>query len=136
MDLVKTLKIAGAGMHAQVQRLRVIAENLANAQTVGGKDGSAPYRRKMVTFQNVLDRELGVKTVSVDRILYDRSEFERRYEPTHPAADKDGYVAYPNVKPLIEMMDMREAQRSYEANLGIIEVSKSMIEQTIQILRG
>ena len=136
MDLVKTIKISAAGMKAQGTRLKVISENIANADSVGSSPGDTPYRRKTVTFKNVLDRKLGANKVQVDRILTDQSEFTKKYDPTHPAADKDGYVLEPNVKTLVEMMDMREAERSYEANLNVIEVSKGMLMRTIDMLRS
>lgn len=135
MDLVKSIKISAAGMQAQGTRLRVIAENLANADSLADRPGEQPYRRKLVTFKNVLDRQLQTNRVKIDKFLPDRSEFPKRYEPSHPAADADGYVETPNVKPLVEMMDMREAQRSYEANLSVIEVSKRMLMRTIDLLR-
>jgi flagellar basal-body rod protein FlgC len=135
MDLVKSIKISAAGMQAQGTRLRVISENLANSDSLADRPGESPYQRKLVTFKNVLDRQLQVDRVRIGKFLPDRSEFPRRYEPSHPAADAEGYVETPNVKPLIEMMDMREAQRSYEANLSVIEVSKRMLLQTIDLLR-
>jgi flagellar basal-body rod protein FlgC len=135
MDLVKSIRISAAGMQAQGTRLRVIAENLANSDLLADRPGESPYRRKLVTFKNVLDRQLQVNRVRIDKFLPDRSEFTKRYEPSHPAADAKGYVEVPNVKPLIEMMDMREAQRSYEANLSVIEVSKRMLLRTIDLLR-
>ncbi len=135
MDLTKALHISAAGMHAQGTRVRVIAENVANADSLADTPGGNPYRRKVVTFKNMLDRELGVRKVGVKRIAPDPSAFGRRYEPGHPAADAEGYVKTPNVNGLIEMMDMRQAQRSYEANLGIIRLSKGMIERTIELLR-
>jgi flagellar basal-body rod protein FlgC len=136
MDLVKSMKISAAGMQSQGTRLRVISENIANADSLAQAPDGDPYRRKTVTFRNALDRELAANTVRVHRILPDRSEFERKYDPAHPAADRDGYVRVPNVKPLVEMMDMREAQRSYEANLNVIEVSKRMLMRTIDLLRN
>ena len=135
MELSKSLVIAASGMRAQGSRLRVIAENLANAESTGQRPGEEPYRRKIVTFENALDRELGFKTVNVADVKTDRSPFNRRYEPGHPAADEDGYVLTSNVNGLIEMADMREAQRSYEANLKVIEASRGMLQQTIDILR-
>ncbi len=135
MDLIKSIKISAAGMQAQGTRLRVISENLANSDSLAERPGESPYRRKLVTFKNVLDRQLQVNRVRIGKVLPDRSEFAKKYEPSHPAADADGYVELPNVKPLIEMMDMREAQRSYEANLSVIEVSKRMLMRTIDLLR-
>ncbi|MCW8915290.1 MAG: flagellar basal body rod protein FlgC [Magnetovibrio sp.] len=134
-ELLKTLRISAAGMKAQGTRLRVVSENVANADSLPTQPGETPYRRKVVTFRNELDRSLGVDTVKVDRIQADRSDFQRRYDPAHPAAGPDGYVQAPNVSSLVEMMDMREAQRSYEANLNVIKSSKTMLQQTIGILR-
>ncbi len=136
MDLVKALKLSAAGMKAQGTRLRVIAENLANAESTADRPGGEPYRRKVVSFKNVFDRSLGVEIVEASPARADKTPFARRYEPDHPAADADGYVLLPNVNPLIEMMDMREAQRSYEANLNVIEVSKRLIAGTIDLLRA
>ena len=136
MDLSKTLKISAAGMQAQNARMRTIAENLANADSLAESPGADPYRRKMLTFKNVLDRTNGVELVRPDRVIRDKSEFQKRYDPNHPGADADGYVQAPNVNSLIEVMDMRQAQRGYEANLSVIEVAKTMILRTIDILRG
>ena len=134
-DLLKTLRVSSAGMKAQGTRLKVIAENIANADSLPTEPGRLPYRRQTITFRDVLDRQIGLHTVRVNQIKPDRSEFQKRYDPGHPAADADGYVLAPNVNPLIEMMDMREAQRSYEANLNVIRASKSMLQSTIEVLR-
>ncbi|MCH7864443.1 MAG: flagellar basal body rod protein FlgC [Proteobacteria bacterium] len=134
-DILKTMRISGAGMRVQGERLRVIAQNLANASSLPQDPGGKPYRRQVITFKNQLDRALGLKTVRVSKIGLDRSAFGKRYEPDHPAADVDGYVLTPNVNTLIEMTDMREAQRSYEANLSVIKASKAMLNQTIDMLR-
>jgi flagellar basal-body rod protein FlgC len=136
MDLYKAMAASAAGMKAQGTRLKVIAENLANANTTGETPGDLPYRRKVVTFQNTLDRQMGVDTVKVAKIGVDKGDFQRRYDPTHPSADADGYVPLPNVNPVIETMDMREAQRSYEANLTVIEASRTMLTRTIDLLRN
>ncbi len=136
MELLKTIKISAAGMRAQGLRMKTIAENIANAESLSAEPGQDPYRRKIVTFRNVLDRRLGVELVTVRDIEHDKSDFKKRFEPNHPAADKAGYVKMPNVIPLVEMMDMREAQRSYRANLRIIEVAKSMLSRTIDLLRN
>jgi flagellar basal-body rod protein FlgC len=136
MDLEQAMQLAAKGMRAQGVRMRVISENLANAETTGKKAGEAPYRRQIVTFKNELDRASNTKEVSVDKIQPDNSDFVMKFDPSHPAADKNGYVKMPNVNPLVEMMDMREAQRSYEANLGVIEMSRSMLMKTIDLLRG
>ncbi len=134
-DLFKSLEISAAGMKVQGTRLRVISENIANADSLPQDPGGQPYRRKLVTFKSELDRRLGLETVRIDRIRPDRSEFEKRFDPNHPAADGDGYVLIPNVNTLIEVMDMREAQRSYEANLSVIKASKGMLQGIIEVLR-
>lgn len=136
MDLTKTLKISAAGMQAQNARMRTIAENLANADSLAEAPGADPYRRKVLTFKNVLDRTSGVQLVEPNKVIRDKSDFQKRFDPSHPAADADGYVLAPNVNSLIEVMDMRQAQRSYEANLSVIEVAKTMLLRTIDILRG
>lgn len=135
MDLFNTLTISADGMKAQGTRLRVIAENLANADSTASEPGGEPYQRKLVNFKNVLNREIGADTVEVDRVSLDPSEFSQRYDPGHPAANEDGYVLMPNVNTLIELTDMREAQRSYEANLRVQQGSRRMLEQTINLLR-
>ncbi len=134
-DLMKSLEISAAGMKVQGTRLRIIAENVANAESLPTREGGEPYRRKIVTFKNELDRKTGVETVRVDKIGRDKSDFKKTYSPGHPAADENGYVLTPNVNTLIEMMDMREAQRSYEANLSVIKSSKNMLQSTIDVLR-
>lgn len=135
MDLDRALRISAAGMQAQSTRLRVVAENLANRDSTGQAPGADPYRRKTVTFQNRMDRALGVPTVRVSRIGPAGGEFPQRYDPSHPAADARGYVRTPNVDSLIETMDMREAQRSYAANLSVLEVTRGMLTRTIEALR-
>ena len=134
-DLLKTFKISSAGMRVQGARLRVISENIANADSLPQDPNGKPYRRKTITFRNELDRAVGLDTVRVNKVRPDMSEFGKRYEPSHPAADADGYVLTPNVNRLVEMTDMREAQRSYEANLNVIKSSLSMLMSTIDILR-
>ena len=136
MEFNKAMEIAAAGMAAQRTRLRVVSENLANADSTAQVPGGDPYRRKVVTFRSALDRELGVETVKVAGIKPAPGEFQRHFDPAHPAADKDGYVLMPNVNPLIEMMDMREAQRSYQANLSVIDAAKAMISRTLEILQA
>jgi flagellar basal-body rod protein FlgC len=134
-DLLKTFRISSAAMKAQGTRLRVISENIANADSMAQGPGGMPYQRKVVTFKNELDRSIGLDTVRVKDISKDTSSFNKRYDPSHPAAGKDGYVLAPNVNSLLEMTDMREAQRSYEANLNVIKTSKSMLASTIDVLR-
>ncbi|HWT97144.1 MAG TPA: flagellar basal body rod protein FlgC [Terriglobales bacterium] len=135
MDLNDSLFIAAAGMRAQGERLRVISENLANADSVGERQGADPYRRKTVSFKNTLDKELGIQTVQVAKVGVDQSDFRKKYDPGNPAADKNGYVSLPNVNTLIELTDMREAERSYEANLKTIEAARTMLQRTVDILR-
>jgi flagellar basal-body rod protein FlgC len=135
MELFDTMFISASGMRVQGQRLRVIAENLANVDSVAETAGADPYRRKVITFKNQLDREMGVDMVKVAKVGTDPSDFRKKYDPGNPAADKDGYVSLPNVNSLVEMTDMREAQRSYEANLKVIEASRSMLSRTIDVLR-
>lgn len=135
MQLSDSLAIAASGMKAQGDRLRVVAENIANADSTGKTPNEEPYRRKLVVFQNTLDKELGISTVKVGSRTHDMSEFRKKYDPTHPAADAQGYVLYPNINSIVEMMDMREARRGYEANMNVVEVSKSMLSRTIDLLR-
>jgi flagellar basal-body rod protein FlgC len=134
MDLSDALIIASSGMKAQGSRLKVISENLANASSTSQTPGGEPYRRKVLTFGNVLDRTVNAQLVKVKSVGPDRSDFELSYDPQHPAANADGYVMKPNVNPIIEMADMREAQRSYDANLTVIETSIGMLKQTISVL--
>lgn len=136
MDLVKALAVSASGMSSQGVRLRVVAENIANANSTAEVPGGDPYRRKLVSFKTVLDRETGVESVAVDRIGRDQSEFQRRFDPGHPMADPDGYVQLPNVKTMIEGVDMREAQRTYEANLNALSAARTMLMRTIDLLRG
>ena len=134
MDLEKSLQISFAGMAAQGTRLRVVSENLANADSTAQTPGGEPYRRKVVTFKSVLDKNIGATSVKVDRIVAGSGEFERRYDPSHPGADAEGYVLTPNVNPLTELLDMREAQHSYQANVDAIDAAKQMISRTINLL--
>ncbi len=135
MDLVKSMMIAASGMQAQSGRMRVLAENIANSQSTATTPDGEPYRRQIVTFKSELDRELGARVVSVGKTIQDQSDFKLKYLPGHPAADENGYVQMPNVNGLVESMDMKEAQRSYEANLNMIQVSRRMLSQTIELLR-
>ncbi len=135
MDLDRALRISAAGMQAQATRLRVVAENLANRDSTGESPGADPYRRRTITFSNQVDRSLGASTVRVARVGTQPGEFPRRFEPGHPAADAQGYVRVPNVDSLVEIMDMREAQRSYGANLAVLEASRGMLARVIEALR-
>ncbi len=135
-ELFGAMQISASGMKAQSTRVRVISENLANANTAAPTPDANPYTRQRIMFKNALDRTSGYKEVEVSKIDQDTSKpYPLKYMPDHPGADENGYVKMPNVDPLIETMDMREAQRSYEANLGMIEQSRTMIMQTIDLLR-
>ena len=136
MDLYKSMAVSASGMKAQGTRLKVISENLANANTTAETPGDLPYRRKTVVFKNELDRAMDVDKVRVAKVDVDKSDFQRRYDPSHPSADADGYVLMPNVNSVVEAMDMREAQRSYEANLSAIDTARQMLTRTIDILRA
>ncbi len=135
MDLDRALRISAAGMQAQSTRLRVVAENLANRDSTGEAPGAEPYCRKTITFGRRVDRSIGAETVQVSQIGTAPGEFPLRHDPSHPAADERGYVKTPNVSSLIEMMDMREAQRSYGANLAVLETTRGMLTRTIEALR-
>jgi len=135
MDLQKALSISARGMNVQTTRLRVIAENLANQDTTGTSPGTQPYRRKTVTFANAVDKSVGAETVKVKKVARDMGELPLRFDPGHPAADERGYVRVPNVNSFVEVMDLKEAQRSYSANLNVLQVSRGMISRTIEMLR-
>ncbi len=136
MDFMKTMAISASGLRAQTGRMQVIAENVANADSTAQRPGGDPYRRKIPTFRSEVDRALEVNTVAMGKVRQDPTDFRTKYEPGHPAADQNGYVKYPNVNSLIEMNDMREAQRSYEANLNVIGATRRMIQRTIDLLRA
>ncbi|MCR9238679.1 MAG: flagellar basal body rod protein FlgC [Alphaproteobacteria bacterium] len=136
MDFLDSMKVAASGLRAQSGRMRIIAENIANADSTATTQGADPYRRKMPSFKTALDRETGVSVVEMGPIRQDRSDFKTRFEPGHPAADDQGYVKLPNVSTLIETVDMRQAQRSYEANLNVIQSTRTMMQRTLDILRG
>ena len=136
MDFLKSLTIAASGLRAQSGRMRVIAENIANADSTAQRPGANPYRRKIPTFRSEVDRALEANTIAMGRVRQDPTDFRTKYEPGHPAADANGYVKYPNVNSLVEMTDMREAQRSYEANLNVIGATRRMIQRTIDLLRA
>jgi len=136
MDFVKTLSIAASGLRAQAGRMRIISENIANADSTPQRPGADPYRRKIPTFRSELDRTLDTQTVELGKVQNDTSDFRLKYEPGHPAADVNGNVKYPNVNPVIEMTDMRDAQRSYEANINVITATRRMIQRTIDILKA
>jgi flagellar basal-body rod protein FlgC len=135
MDFLKSIGIAASGLRAQAGRMRVISENIANADSTAQRPGSDPYRRKIPTFRAEVDRALEAQVIGLGRTRTDRSDFRLKYEPGHPAADANGNVRYPNVNPLVEMTDMREAQRSYEANINVISATRRMIQRTLDILK-
>lgn len=135
MDFLKTIAVAASGLRAQSGRMRVIAENIANADSTGDAPGADPFRRKVPTFGRKFDRDLQASVVEIGRVQPDQAPFRTRFEPGHPAADAQGVVKLPNVNTLVETMDLREAQRSYEANLGLITATRRMIARTLEILR-
>lgn len=134
-DLQASMMISAAGLRVQGQRVKVISENVANSNSTANTPGGDPYRRKVLTFQNVFDRALDADIVRVRKVIGDKSAFALVFDPNHPASGPDGYYKKPNVNGLVEMTDMREAQRSYEANLNMIETSRSMMTRTIELLR-
>lgn len=134
-NLSVSADIAVSGMKAQAERLRVISENMANADSVGIRPGEDPYRRQVVTFKNYVDEATGAQLVKVDNVLPDRSPFQMKYMPDHPAANAEGYVAMPNVNPLVEMMDMKEAQRSYDANMSMMQTARDMNSKILDVLK-
>ncbi|MFG1392453.1 flagellar basal body rod protein FlgC [Xanthobacter agilis] len=136
MDPLKAAtRIAGSGLEAQSTRMRIVAENIANASSTGSTPGAEPYARKTVQFTAELDRAMGVSRVRVKNTGVDSTPFRTEYEPGNPAADEKGRVMMPNVNPLVEMADMREASRTYEANLQMIKQARSMVAMTIDLLR-
>lgn len=134
--IVSSLKIASSGLSAQSTRLRVVSENIANANTTGAVAGADPYQRKTVTFAAELDRLTGADLVKVSDVGRDQSAFVVEHDPGNPAANADGYVKMPNVNMLVEMADMREANRSYEANLQVVKQARELINITIDLLRS
>ncbi len=136
MDFLKSITIAASGLRAQAGRMRIISENIANADSTAATASADPYRRKIPTFRAEVDRAIGAQVVDLGRIAADQSTFRTKYQPGHPAADANGNVKYPNVNSLVEMTDMRDAQRSYEANVNVISATRRMIQRTIEILKA
>jgi flagellar basal-body rod protein FlgC len=136
LDFLKTMAIAASGLRAQAGRMRIISENIANADSTPSAPGGEPYRRKLPTFKMEFDRALDSNVVALGPAQADTSQFRLKYEPGHPAADANGNVKYPNVNPMVEMTDMREAQRSYEANINVISATRRMLQRTIDILKA
>lgn len=133
-DLSAALTISAAGMRAQSGRIRIVAENLANANSTAAAAGLDPYRRQVPVFSSYLDKDAGANLVRMSRVELDPTAFSLKFDPAHPAANAEGYVATPNVNPLVEMMDLQEAQRSYEANLGALDHARSLAAATLRIL--
>jgi len=134
MEFSNSMTIAASGMRVQSERMKTIAENIANADSTSPTPGGDPYRRKVSTVTTDFDRELGVSLVKSGKTVEDKSEFRSQYDPGNPNADKQGYVKLPNVDPLIEIMDMKEAQRSYEADLTVMTSTKEMMSQAVGLL--
>ncbi len=135
MDLMRSIAIAASGLRAQAGRMRIISENLANADSAARTANADPFRRKIATFRSEIDRSLDARVVALGRVATDPSEFRTKHEPGHPAADANGNVKYPNIYPLVELSDMREAQRSYEATINVIGATRRMIQRTLDILK-
>ena len=136
MDFLMSIAIAASGLRAQAGRMRVLSENIANADSTAQAPGQEPYRRRIPTFVSQLDRALDARTVALGPVRNDAAEFQSKYQPGHPAADAAGYVKYPNVNSLVELTDMREAQRSYEANINVISATRRMVQRTLDILKA
>ncbi|HEU0096203.1 MAG TPA: flagellar basal body rod protein FlgC [Rhizomicrobium sp.] len=134
MDFSKSMSVAASGMRAQTERMKIISENIANANSTSPAKGGDPYRRKIATLTTDFDRELGASLVNAGKPLPDKSDFRNQYDPGNPNADKQGYVKLPNVDSLVEIMDMREAQRSYEADLSVMDSTKQMMAKTVDLL--
>ena len=135
MDFMKSLTVAASGLRAQMGRMRIITENIANADSLAATPGGDPYRRRIVTFAAELDRSIGADVVRLGRVQTDNSDFQVKHEPGNPAANAQGDVKYPNVNTLVELTDLRDAQRSYEANLNVITATRKMLQLTINILK-
>jgi flagellar basal-body rod protein FlgC len=136
VDFIKSIAIAASGLKTQAGRMRIISENIANADSTALNAGGDPYRRKIPTFTSEVDRALDARVVGLGPIRNDQSPFTSKHMPGHPSADANGYVKYPNVNSLVEMTDMREAQRSYEANVNVIGATRRMIQRTLEILKA
>jgi flagellar basal-body rod protein FlgC len=135
MDFTTTMAVAASGLRAQSERMKTIAENIANANSAATTPDGDPYRRQIPSVTTKFDRELGANMVSSGKPIADQSEFRSQYDPGNPVADAKGYVKLPNVNNLVEIMDMREAQRSYEADLSVMEATKTMLSRTVDLLK-
>ena len=136
MDFLKSIAIAASGMRAQAGRMRIISENIANAESTASTPGGDPYRRRIVTSRDEIDRQLDAHVVKLGQVATDTSDFRVRHEPDNPMADSKGDVKYPNVNALVEITDFRDAQRSYEANINVISSTRRMLQRTIDILKS
>ncbi|KIE06009.1 Flagellar basal-body rod protein FlgC [Candidatus Jidaibacter acanthamoeba] len=134
-SLSSAIAISAAGMRAQNERLKIITQNIANSEVTGANPNEDPYRRKQIIFKNVYNDNLKAVTVKVDRITPDKSDFILKYEPNHPAADANGYVKYPNINNVIESVDAKEAQRTFEANLSAMEIARANQSKIIDLMR-
>jgi flagellar basal-body rod protein FlgC len=135
MDFSTSMVVAASGMRTETERMKIIAENIANANSTSPVKGGDPYRRKIATVTQSFDSELGATIVNAGKPMADKSEFKSQYDPGNPNADSQGYVKLPNVDSLVEMMDMREAQRSYEADLSVMDSTKQMLAKTVDLLK-
>lgn len=136
MDPLRSISsVASSGMRAQGERLRVVAENVANASSTGTTPGADPYQRKTLAFEELVDRDSGASMVRITALGRDQAPFGKNFDPAHPAADAEGFVKTPNVNPLLEMSNMREASRSYEANMNMFEAGRRMRGQILDLLR-
>ena len=135
MDFLKSISIAASGLRAQAGRMRILSENIANADSTAQGPGADPYRRRIPSFRSEVDRALDARVIALGRVRTDQSDFRLKHEPGHPSADANGNVRYPNVNAMVEMTDMREAQRSYEANINVIGATRRMIQRTLEMLR-
>ena len=133
--LQTALHIAASGLQAQSMRLRVVSENIANAQSTGPTPGANPYARQTVSFESEMDRTLGANLVEVKSIGVDSTPFKLERDPGNPAADENGMVKMPNVDVLVELADMREANRSYEANLQVAKQSADMLNTAVSLMK-
>jgi flagellar basal-body rod protein FlgC len=136
MDFLKSIAIAASGMRAQAGRMRIISENLANSDSTASGPNTDPFRRKIPTFRSEVDRSLDAQVVALGKTRTDPSDFRLKHDPGHPAADANGNVKYPNINPLVELTDMRDAQRSYEANINVVSATRRMIQRTLEILKA
>ncbi len=135
-SLVSSIKIAGSGMDAQTRRIQVVAENIANANSTAKVAGGDPYQRKIINFVEELDRKTGANLVKTTEVTRDSSPFQTEFDPGSPYADASGFVKLPNVNAIVEMADMREANRSYEANLQVIKQVRDLISMSVDLLRA